>query len=368
MLHSQEETAVTIGTRLKQARTRLGLTLGEVHEAVKVGVSTLSDYENDKREPGSSQLAILARHYRVPVGYLFGEVELPTEHVLWRHKPETAAAKIEGEFLELCHWYKDLERWADEEDPGCLHPLADGSTLRDPDEVARVATSVRNALNLGGYPALTLAARLEDSCGIKIFQLPLGGRGNAASAVGDFGMAVLLNGDNGPFQRGFDLAHELFHLLTWHARGEATSPSAEEEVAADHFAVQLLVPAERLAAVAKEFVRRKATRLVELVFASRRFRVPVEALVRALDVALGIGETKVAALVARCREYDEILDPPDGEKPTRPQRFIDLAVKAYQLGAASTTVLTRYLGMPLHKAMAMLNAAMPDDEADIIAV
>ena len=81
----------------------------------------------------------------------------------------------------------------------------------------------------------------------RCFTFPLGPEGNAASAVGEFGMAVLLNSDNGRRQRTFDLAHELYHLLTWQSRGNRDAPETAEEITADRFAAHLLVPFSSLA-------------------------------------------------------------------------------------------------------------------------
>ena len=67
-----------------------------------------------------------------------------------------------------------------------------------------------------------------------------------------FGAAVLLNAKNARWRRNFDLAHELFHLLTWNvfnpASGSSTERPAREEQLADRFASNLLMPEESVRA------------------------------------------------------------------------------------------------------------------------
>jgi len=39
--------------------------------------------------------------------------------------------------------------------------------------------------------------------------------GSAASAIGPFGPAILMNSKEAPWRRNYNFAHELFHLITW---------------------------------------------------------------------------------------------------------------------------------------------------------
>src|SRR5262249_12056127 len=161
----------------------------------------------------------------------------------WRHKPTSPAAEqTEAHFVELCRWYRNLEKWADEVSRVVLphFPVGHGELSRA--DVMKLADQCRDALGLGSHPAITLLPALEDFVGVKVFHLPLGPSGNAACAIGEYGMAVLLNSDNGPRQRTFDLAHELYHLLTWESRNGHDVPEAAEERTADRFAAHLLVP------------------------------------------------------------------------------------------------------------------------------
>jgi Zn-dependent peptidase ImmA (M78 family)/transcriptional regulator with XRE-family HTH domain len=358
---------MTIANRLAEARARLDLTLAQVSEKTGIGSSSLSDFENGKRDPSSVQLVTLARFYHVPVGFFYGEVELPTEKVLWRHKPSSPSAEdCEARFVELCRWYKDLEDWA-EEDLRALLPkfdVSDGELRRS--EVMKLAERCRSALELGNHPAITLLRTLEDAAGVKVFHLPLGPDGNAACAVGEFGVAVLLNSDNGPRQRVFDLAHELYRLLTWDSRDQHNVPEAAEELAADRFAAHLLVPMVRLSEAMGSMLARPRIGLTDLALLARRFDVPTDAVLRVLADIGDVDENIVNKAIARCRKLDLETDKSDSP-PERPRRFQDLAVKAFQKQATSITKLARYLGVRTAEAMQLLRFAISEEEDIVLA-
>src|SRR5690606_5159555 len=96
----------------------------------------------------------------------------------------------------------------------------------------------------------SLLSTLEEICRVKVFHLPFEPSGTAACSLSDrFGAAVLLNSNNIRWRRNFDLAHELFHLLTWNIfrQGEYLKKvSDKEEQCANKFASNLLMPQEPL--------------------------------------------------------------------------------------------------------------------------
>ena len=354
-----------VAEKLREARQKLGLTLTQVTEKTGIGTSSLSEFENAKREPSSAQLVRLAKIYHVPVGFFYGEVELAAEKVLWRHKPAAPSAEeTEAHFVELCRWYRNLEEWAGETFRVVLpqFPIAHGELSRR--EVMKLAERCRNALELGNHPAITLLRALEDFVGVKVVHLPLGPDGNAASAVGEFGMAVLLNSDNGPRQRTFDLAHELYHLVTWQSRGKQDAPETAEEITADRFAAHLLVPFSSLAEAMESILPKGRIGLTDLALLARRFEVPTEAIVRVMADLFMMDDDTVEAVLARCRKLD--FDSEECETPpARPRRFRDLAVKAFQNRGTSIPTLAQYLGIRTAEAMALLRSAISEEE-DII--
>lgn len=76
----------SLADRLKEMRTKRGLTQREVAERIGIGVSTLGMYEAGKREPDLDTLRKLARFFGVTVDYLMGNEaeELSPEEQLRR--------------------------------------------------------------------------------------------------------------------------------------------------------------------------------------------------------------------------------------------------------------------------------------------
>src|SRR5947209_18274739 len=116
----------------------------------------------------------------------------------------------------------------------------------------KLAHQFRQLLGLGERPGQALLRVLEEVCKIKVFHLAFEPSGSAACTLSEFfGAVVLLNAKHVRWRRNFDLAHELFHLLTWktfRAVGDAAAVEASEaeEKFATCFARNLLVPPEVL--------------------------------------------------------------------------------------------------------------------------
>ena len=114
--------------------------------------------------------------------------------------------------------------------------------------------AVGRELQLGSVPAEKLAAALEEKFKLLVLtvDMPKGVSGAAVQlASGD---AILINRAESPGRKHFDLAHELFHVLTWDAlppeRVDRENPTGYKqkraEQLADNFAAALLMPEEEL--------------------------------------------------------------------------------------------------------------------------
>ena len=63
---------LTLGEKLKDERTSRNLTIAEVGEKTKIAGSSISDYENDAKNPSVAILCKLAKFYDVTLDYLAG--------------------------------------------------------------------------------------------------------------------------------------------------------------------------------------------------------------------------------------------------------------------------------------------------------
>ena len=105
-----------IGRRLKIAREAIGYTLKKASQESEIGESSISEFENSKREPKFSQLSKLAEVYRKTIEFFLID-KLPAENqMLWRETPSTyeEMKKTEAEFQQLCEQYRNLEAVMDE--------------------------------------------------------------------------------------------------------------------------------------------------------------------------------------------------------------------------------------------------------------
>jgi Zn-dependent peptidase ImmA (M78 family)/transcriptional regulator with XRE-family HTH domain len=365
---------VNIPERLQYARERTGLTGPKVHELTGIGQSSLSEFENGRREPSLAQLQKLASAYRRSLSFFLEDGPIPQEQVLWREKPETAAADVEARFLRLCEQYHNLEVWTGEQVPVCL-PQASrrGGRYGFPDAEA-LAKDVRDTLKLGDRPGLSLLTVLEEDCGVKVFHLEFEPTGTAASAKSDtFGAAILLNAANARWRRNFDLAHELFHLLAWDifrepAADGATSSYAteEEEKLAQCFAVNVLMPSDAVRAALNRKVKDSGLPFEGLFDVARQFDVSVEALLWRMHnlhmLSENADETK--ALIERAKSLASVLEEREQTRPeTWPERYKALAIKALRHGAISVGRFAEYLDTSRQKAMTYVGQGAAEDEA-----
>jgi len=355
-----------IGTRLRYARERLGLTQTQVQEQTTIGGSSLSEFEHAKREPSLSQLTQLAKLYNRPVSFFLDDSPLPVERVRWRQKPHNAAA-IEAEFLELCQQYHNLEAWSDV-GAGTGLPTA-GSTKRR-HQAERLASEVQKTFGLGERPAVGLLHVLEEQVGLKVFHLPFEPSGTAACLYhADFGQGILLNSNNPKRRRNFDLAHELFHLLTWRSDTESSESTWEEsdEKLADTFAASLLMPATEVRALVDEAKQDGKLSLSSIFDLARHFDVSAEALIWRVHVLYGgtpSNNESTKAMVERARLAAITMDERiSDEPPVRPARFRMLAIRALRRGDMSLGRFAQYMGITRQKAAKYMEQELDDDEA-----
>lgn len=341
-----------LGKRIREARERLRLTQQELADSVGLGAHQIvSQIEKGEREVKAWELARIGEVLYQSVNELLAPELPPAPAVLWRDDPGTEAHSLEARFVQRCREYGLLERLVE---PRPATPLPEFRV--DPSRISlqeadRLAKHTREALGLGSRPATSLVKILEADHGVKIWYESLGEAGSAASAAGDFGYAVLLNADHAPWRRNYSLAHELFHLITWHSaqpelRDAQPERWAQVEKAAQAFASTLLLPAE---SVADEFNCRVGDGKVsyaDLVELARGFDVSTEALLWRL-VRLGRFDEKEVQRVLNdptFRKLDRQTMPEHWRDPLiPPEAFVRLAFLAYQKGTISRTRLAGLL-------------------------
>jgi len=353
-----------LAERLKRARDLVGLTQQKVGEMCGIDDSTISNFECGHSEPRLGQLEKLARVYHVGLSYFFEEVEPGVQAVMWRNRPEQEL-EIRAEFLELCRQYRQLEIWTNnvrEKDlPACS---VSKESLRYAD-VEELAETTRRMMGVGERPGETLLRVLEEDYHIKIFTMDLGKDGTAACATStEFGKAILLNKNCCRWRRNHDLAHELFHLLTWeHFRHHevASEPETQEEKFATCFASNLLLPGEVVRRAIEQVVDEEgAVQFCRLDDIARKFDVSLESLLWRIHFLYGLREEATEENLQKAKVYMETAPARKEETVSElPERYHNLAIKALREGEISLGRFAQFMRMSRTEAQQYLPEGEP---------
>jgi len=218
-----------------------------------------------------------------------------------------------------------------------------------------LAENARNGFQLGDMPSMSLKQTLEEKFYIKIFHLDFSGSAISTRSE-QFGPAILLNRHNKLWRRNFDLAHELFHILTWNIfRTEApekAEPGQTEEKLANAFASRLLLPTDP---VKNKIDSTKGAdgkiSFVALDEIAREFGVSLDALLWRMlylynksgeDIEKYIEQAKGLKICRPLRQSDE----PD----KLPERYCSLAIRALNEGKLSLMQFAKYMDMNYRQA------------------
>lgn len=346
----------TLAQRLKMARERVGLSV--IDAARKLGYrsyQTLSNIEAGQRKVKASELHQFARVYFCSLNDLLSENVAKKEMILlWRKAPEgTAKKEVEAEIMYHCEQYHFLEKLLGltlRRDPKFFDLTIDNvSTNRDIDSLA---DDTRRLLELGSRPAFTLKNILEQTHGIKFIYHRLSTISSAASTVHpDYGPVIVINSDEAPWRRNYDLAHELFHLITWKIipvdtlQGEYLD---DIEKKADRFASALLLPeGEIRKAIGKVLENQEIATYADLVDIARDFGVSTAALLYRLsnigfikwERAHELSANEDLASLDKARRMDDW-----GSRPVS-ERLHSLAVKCLRKGLLSRGRFAEIIGI-----------------------
>jgi len=368
-----------IGRKLKIAREGIGFTLKRASEESGIGESSISEFENSKRDPKFSHLSKLAEIYRRPVEFFLTDKPMLADLMLWRDPPCVAEEmkQTEAEFRQLCQWYHRLEM---------IMNVARRLRLAQPDvdkpdelnfqQACSFAGKVQKQLGLGDIPSSSLRQVLEERFFVKIFHLEFAG--SAISIVSEeFGPAILLNKRNKLWRRNFDLAHELFHLLTWQIfrNGDlpVQEPTESEEKLANAFASTLLLPADGVKEKIESTRLKGRVSLEKLDEIAREFGVSFDALLWRLIYLYNMPASKIQEYIERYKHsnIEELLRPSrESDTPDKlPERYCSLAIKALREGKLSAMQFAKYMDLSHKEAQKYLmeEEEFTDEEVSISA-
>ena len=342
---------MNISTRLKMIRESFGLTLQEVENRTQIGMSSLSEFENGKREPSLSHLKKLAILYDKSITFFLEKTSIVPPTLLWRKRPDEAKCnKIESKFFRLCKQYKNLEIWTKTPKTNNFEKLFIVSFPEKYSEIGRLAHCIGKQMDLGSYPGESLFRILEEIYEVKIFHLPLGDDASSACFyTKELGPAIMLNSDSKQWRRNFDLAHELFHLITWKARLENVSDSCiedKEEKFANYFASTILMPEEAVRdSIESILPNNKMLNYDHLDSIARQFGVSIEALSWRLHYIYNIPQEEIKQIIEKAKSYSSLPLRQNDSPADLPSRYKALAVIALKYGEISSQQFANYLGI-----------------------
>ncbi len=275
--------------------------------------------------------------------------------ILWRKKSEdpNTVALEEQTILQQYQDYRLVERLTQ-------HSSSSKQLPQEPCDIASVDTDWANQLadkihrefHLGDYPADSLANCLEEDYGVLLLSRPLC-NGSAACSRNESGTIVVLNEKEVPWRQGFNLAHELFHLITWSPTliEQTQSDKAlfrKNEKLADAFAAALLMPSQMIDLDIRGY---KITYSL-IVALAMKYHVSKQAMLWRLCYLRFIDRKAVDKALAdkEFKELDRSIFKQAFESfQPLGNRFMRFAYLAYEKGRLSKSRLAQMLGIKLRE-------------------
>lgn len=253
-----------IGYRVKAAREAAGWNQDRLAELLGLNDrQSVSDLENGKRRLLPDELVVLSDALDRDVEFFLDPFVVAGEaQFSWRAEPQLQQEQLDEFELRAGQWI-GLLRWLREQEQGRTSPLKHSLRLTMQssfEEAISRAEDLVEALKLGKVPAERLIDSVEKELDIPVLFVDtlsnddLEAISGATCHLQDLGV-ILINRHEPEARRFYDLAHELFHALTWDAMKpeHRESNSFEErgrtrriEQLANNFAAALLMPTASL--------------------------------------------------------------------------------------------------------------------------
>jgi Zn-dependent peptidase ImmA (M78 family)/DNA-binding XRE family transcriptional regulator len=378
-----------IGPALVAGRHRTGFTQHDVANALGVSRAMVSYWEAGTRTPNDRQLAGMADLYRLSVDALVtggASADADLAEMMFRgaedELPEDARPGLR-EFVDFLGTYAVLSEAADRP----LHSLVQSpfvtGDFSSEEEARRKAEELRAMVRLGLGPI----PDMDDLCdllGVTVFRAALGPDLSKTISGAFFkhpavGFSILVNLEMTPGRRRFAIAHELAHAF-FHSGDEpyvlSFSKKSPKERFADHFAGELLMPAEGVRRVLDERgISGRISTAAEVIHLQRFFRVSYPtALVRLKNARLlssedyrafqSVRPVKAALSLGYDIDDDEWGQDPEEWRIARyPRRFLALVRDAIQRDIISPSTAAAAMHLSTDEILDFVGNSWGDGEA-----
>ena len=244
-----------IGARIKALRKKRGLSQEGLARLLGFNDrQTVSAIETGIRRVAASELLLVVEKLNAKLEYFTDPFRLDGEvRFSWRQN-NVAMSELSEYERTASRWigaYRRLAELTGQPAPLMRHVL--GLTRHSTFEDAmRAGERFASEFRLGPVPARHVAEVMQDQLGILVLMVDAyQGISGAACRLPEFDTVLIARGEVSG-RRNFDLAHELFHILTWHVmppeRVENSRSFGDNHVEklANSFAAALLMPKAEL--------------------------------------------------------------------------------------------------------------------------
>jgi Zn-dependent peptidase ImmA (M78 family)/DNA-binding XRE family transcriptional regulator len=354
----------TLGLRIAEARKARGKTQEEVASHLGLSRPTYIAIEKGERQAKPDEINKLAKflgrrvHELVrtgePVTDFQPHLRAVAEKMKDTNEPELRAGI--DELQKLAEDYRALENYTNSPLRSNYPPEVNLTPRIDVAQLAEsIAVQERNRLGLGDQPVIHLRSILEWDVGLRIFywELPSAIAGMFAYTA-DLGCCILVNRKHPPVRRRVSMLHEYGHLivdrykpgidyLSYGGRKPANERFAES------FALSFLMPSSSVQNRFNSIVTTSGDfQVSDLCRLSHFYFVSVEAMCLRLE-QLGLTprgtwqSLKESGLAPQtAATLLELPSHPEAKRPY-PDRYLFLAVQAFEQGEISQGQLARYL-------------------------
>lgn len=369
---------IQIGERLQQARKRQGLTQEAAAKIINAARTTLTAIESGERRIKASELMKLAEAYGRDVSDFLrarpqiGELQVQFRSSMSRTlEDDTQVGSSIDLFQELCTNYLELEQLVQK--PLTYHypPVYNYEGRRTEQAAEGLAISERYRLGLGDAPIPDLRGILEAHVGLRIFYIAIRPSSKFSEiyfydpqAGGCIAINKLQERSKGRCR--WSLAHAYAHFLAH--RNKATISTnddsqrkPESERFADSFAKYFLLPTSSITQRFNALYQTQGkVTPADLVKLAHYYSVSFDALVMRLEemrlIPSGVGE-RLKERGFKVEEAGKLLglDEMAESTETLPQRYIKLAVEAYDQAELSEGELAKFLQIDILAAREMVD-------------
>jgi Zn-dependent peptidase ImmA (M78 family)/transcriptional regulator with XRE-family HTH domain len=267
------------GQRVRQAREYKGLTQTKLAKLIGVTQGAIAQIEGGFKSPSAEVMEKIAAHTQFPLGFFTSELktEFPREWIMFR----SHASMTKRNAVQACRYSEIVyEIFCVLEPHLNLVPV----TLPDMkgDDPDRAARGTRKALRVLTDEPIQNLTNVVESVGVIILSLPtqLGGPDAFSFWLGTETPRpiIAISNEQSMDRLRFSIAHEVGHLVL----GHIGKYRPEEEIAANRFAAELLMPQR-----AMRWEILSPVTLSAIAALKPRWKVSIQALVRrAFDLSI----------------------------------------------------------------------------------